>query len=310
MFVVPIVAVTVQTRMCATPADTARSLEIYNEVYFRRQVSAERAASWARASLANIDLLVSIDGEDVGSAAATVSTTQLGQAFAVLAVLPEHRRRGAGTALYEAVSSWVAEQGLDTIQGRAESDDEASIAFATRRGFVEVWRENGFELDLRDATVDVTPPAGIEVVQLDDRAELEDAIYDVAVEAIPDVPSQENWRVPERKEFLESDIRRPGSTIVVALGDGEVVGYAVLTVHEGIGTHAMTGVKRAWRGRGVARALKVAQIKWAKEQGLTRLSATNEQRNSPMIRVNESLGYRKVPGRVGLRGPLAVTLER
>jgi mycothiol synthase len=299
--------VTVQTRICATPADTARSLAIYNEVYFRRQVSAERAASWARASLANIDLLASIDGEDVGSAAGTISATQLGQAFAVLAVLPEHRRRGAGTALYEAVSNWVAEQGLDTIQGRAESDDDASIAFATRRCFVEVWRENGFELDLVDAMVDVTPPAGIQIVQLDDRPDLEDAIYDVGIEAIPDVPSQEEWRVPEREEFLESDIRRPGSTTVVALGDGEVVGYAVLTVHEGIGTHAMTGVKRAWRGRGVARALKVAQIAWAKEHGLTSLSATNEERNAPMIRVNESLGYREVPGRVGLRGPLAAT---
>jgi RimJ/RimL family protein N-acetyltransferase len=51
--------------------------------------------------------------------------------------------------------------------------------------------------------------------------------------------------------------------------------------------------------------LKVAQIAWAKEHGLTRLSATNEERNAPMIRVNESLGYREVPGRVGLRGPLA-----
>jgi GNAT superfamily N-acetyltransferase len=168
-----------------------------------------------------------------------------------------------------------------------------------------VWRENGFELDLRDATVDVSVPAGVEIVQLENRPDLEGAIYDVAIEAIPDVPSQENWKVPDREQFLESDIRRPDSTIVVALGDGDVVGYAVLTVHEGIGTHAMTGVRRAWRGRGVARALKVAQIAWAKEQGLAQLSATNEQRNAPMIRVNESLGYRPVPGRVGLRGPIA-----
>ncbi len=64
-------------------------------------------------------------------------------------------------------------------------------------------------------------------------------------------------------------------------------------------------MKRAARGRGIARALKVAQIAWAKENGVERLTTTNEQRNAPMIRVNESLGYREVPGRVGLRGPLA-----
>jgi mycothiol synthase len=238
-----------------------------------------------------------------------ITSSQPNHAFAVLGVLAEHRSRGAGTALYEAVSRWVAEQGLDTIEARAESDDEASLAFAKRRGFVEAWRETGFELDLRNATLDVTPPARVEIVQLEDRPDLEDAIYDVAIEAIPDVPSQENWHAPEREQFLESDIRRPGSIVIVALGDGKVVGYATLTVHEGEGTHAMTGVKRDWRGRGIARTLKAAQIAWAKEHGLTRLTATNELRNAAMIRVNESLGYRKVPGRVGLRGPLAAAAD-
>jgi GNAT superfamily N-acetyltransferase len=297
--------VTVETRVCATPAEIARSLEIYNAVSPRRSVSAELAESWARATRANVDLLVAIDGAVVGSAAAAILASHPDHVLAVPAVLAEHRGHGAGTALYEAVSRWTAERGLDTIEARAESDDEATLAFARRRGFVEVWRETGFELDLREATPDPTPRPGIEIVQLEDQPELADAIYDVAIEAVPDAPSQEDWRAPTREEFLESNVRRPGSIIVVALGEGEVAGYAVLAVHQGVGTHAMTGVKRAWRGRGVARALKAAQITWAKEHGLARLVATNEQRNAAMIRVNESLGYRRVPGRVGLRGPLA-----
>jgi GNAT superfamily N-acetyltransferase len=307
MFVVPIVAVTVETRICATPADTARSLDLYNDVYVRRRVSAERAASWSLAALASIDLLVSIDGIDVGSASAVLTSSQPNHAFTVLGVLPEHRGRGAGTALYEAVSTWAAEQGLDTIEARAESDDEASLAFAKRRGFVEAWHERGFQLDLREAAPSVPPPAGIEIVQLAGRPELANALYDVALEAEPDVPSNEDWQPPTREEYVESNIGRPGSVIVVALDAGDAVGYATLTVHEGKGTHAFTAVKRAARGRGIARALKAAQIAWAKEQGLTHLSTTNEQRNAPMIRVNESLGYREVPGRVGLRGPLAAT---
>jgi mycothiol synthase len=296
--------VTVETRVCATPADTARSLEIYNDVFPRRRVSAERAESWVRASRANVDLLASIDGVGVGSATAVTTSSHPNHAFAVLGVLAEQRGRGAGTALYEAVSRWTAQQGLATIETRAESDDKASLAFAQRRDFAEVWRETGFELDLREAPT-LAPPADIEIEQLEGRPELADAIYDVAIEAVPDVPSQEDWHAPTREEFLESDVRRPGSIGFVALGEGDVVGYATLAVHEGVGTHAMTGVKRAWRGRGVARALKAAQIAWAKEHGLARLEATNELRNAAMIRVNESLGYRRVPGRVGLRGPLA-----
>ena len=67
----------------------------------------------------------------------------------------------------------------------------------------------------------------------------------------------------------------------------------------------MTGVKRAWRGRGVAGALKRAQIAWAKEQGYERLSTTNELRNEPIRRLNERLGYREAPGHIVVRGPLA-----
>ena len=31
--------------------------------------------------------------------------------------------------------------------------------------------------------------------------------------------------------------------------------------------HDLTGVKRAWRGRGIARALKHTQLNWAKAEG-------------------------------------------
>src|SRR4051794_26440370 len=108
MCVVPIVAVNLETRICTTPADTARSLALYNDIYVRRRVSAERAASWSLAALASIDVLVSIDGVDVGSASAVLTSSQPDHAFAVLGVLPKHRGRGAGTALYAAVSRWAA----------------------------------------------------------------------------------------------------------------------------------------------------------------------------------------------------------
>jgi mycothiol synthase len=67
----------------------------------------------------------------------------------------------------------------------------------------------------------------------------------------------------------------------------------------------MTGVKRAWRGRGVAGALKRAQIAWAKEAGYERLETQNEVRNEPIRRLNTRLGYQPAPGRVVMRGPIA-----
>ena len=53
----------------------------------------------------------------------------------------------------------------------------------------------------------------------------------------------------------------------------------------------MTGVRRAWRRRGIALALKQAQIDAAKAAGLRRLRTANAVQN-PMLLVNERLGFR------------------
>jgi predicted GNAT superfamily acetyltransferase len=94
----------------------------------------------------------------------------------------------------------------------------------------------------------------------------------------------------------------------VALAGDEVVGYAkfhLTAARPKVAFHDMTGVKRAWRGRGVAGALKRAQIAWAKQQGYEQLETGNEMRNEPIRRLNAHLGYREAPGRVLMRGPLA-----
>lgn len=72
-----------------------------------------------------------------------------------------------------------------------------------------------------------------------------------------------------------------------------------------VASHDLTAVKRAWRGRGVARALKTTQIEWAKAQGYEELHPRNEERNASIRHMNEQLGYEPAVGRVYLRGPLS-----
>ena len=66
----------------------------------------------------------------------------------------------------------------------------------------------------------------------------------------------------------------------------------------------MTGVLRAWRGRGIASALKRAEIAWAVETGATHLETSNEERNAPIRHLNQRYGYRLQPGDVTVRGPI------
>jgi RimJ/RimL family protein N-acetyltransferase len=68
--------------------------------------------------------------------------------------------------------------------------------------------------------------------------------------------------------------------------------------------HDLTAVRRTWRGRGIAAALKRTQIAWAKNAGYERLETQNEVRNEPIRRLNERHGYRIEPGEVTVAGPL------
>ena len=67
----------------------------------------------------------------------------------------------------------------------------------------------------------------------------------------------------------------------------------------------MTAVRRSFRGRGVAQALKRATIGWAIDHGLVALITGNDETNAPMRAINARLGYRPLPDLVGLQGPLA-----
>ena len=99
---------------------------------------------------------------------------------------------------------------------------------------------------------------------------------------------------------------KPEWTFVALEGD-EVVGYAkfsLTTAQPDVAFHDITGVRRAWRGRGIAGALKRAEIAWAKRNGYRMLQTMNEERNTPIRILNERFGYTLAPGRIFLRGPV------
>ena len=103
---------------------------------------------------------------------------------------------------------------------------------------------------------------------------------------------------------MQSAGDRADATFVAVAGD-EVVGYAKLaftSVQATTAHHDLTGVKRDWRGRGIARALKAAQIRWTKENGYEELRTRNEERNAPIKKLNDRFGYRPSVGRIYLRG--------
>jgi mycothiol synthase len=297
-----------EIRRCAETDEKARWLAIYNEVVPEHAVALEDIERWESAHIASVEFLGLLDDEPAGSASAAIGDARPGAARTFLTVLPARRRRGLGSALYRAVSAWAAEHGASELLARIREDEPESLAFAERRGYRVIARDSNLFLDLTNLEpLPVDPPAGIEIVRWADRPELARGLHNATFETNPDVPGSEDWR-GEPFEAWER-MHRPELMFVALAGD-DVVGFAELFTTEarpGVAVHALTGVRRAWRGRGIAGALKRAQIAWAKGAGYERLQTANEVRNEPIRRLNERLGYREEPGRLEVRGPLAAT---
>jgi mycothiol synthase len=302
----------IEIRACADAADEAASLAIYNTIWPWDAVSTAEVESFKQQCLDYVDFLALEDGTPVGSAAVATRPHRPDVGLALVTVLPEHRRRGAGTGLYGFLSDWLAEHGLHEVDARIPEDDEPGFDFAAKRGFVEVERNGRMILELEGLEPPkVEPPDGIEIVPWAERPELARGIYEVACEAYLDVPGSEDEELESYEDWLAHDMQGAGDkpeATFVALACDEVVGYAKFSLslaQPDVAHHDMTGVKRTWRGRGIAGSLKRAQITWAKQTGYRRLVTTNEMRNEPIRRLNARLGYRPAPGSVIVRGPLA-----
>lgn len=297
---------------CSDEADEQASLNVHNEVWPHDRVGLDEVRSFKASLVDYLDLIARIDGAVAGSGFAAIQPQRPELVVVLLTVLAEQRRRGAGTRLYETISAWARERGLGALEVVVSDDDAESLAYAQRRGFVEDRREKGVALRLAEIEPPpVEPPPGIEIVTWAERPKLARGMYEVAVEASPDVPGWEDELMEPFEDWLAHDMQgsgdRPEATFVALAGD-EVVGYAKFSLTAAQPTtahHDLTGVKRAWRGRGVARALKATQIAWAKANGYEELRTRNDERNAPIRRLNEEFGYRPAIGRVYLKGPLA-----
>jgi GNAT superfamily N-acetyltransferase len=275
----------------------------------REFASVDGFVDWRKQAAETAWLLADQEGEPVGAGyAITGWHTPPHRAIAAALVAPGHRRAGTGQALLDALEAWAAARGVTELEGPVSEDDGESLAWAARRGYTEAGRNSRLVLDLTaiEAPAQDTPP-GIEIVTWAERPELAQGLWEVAREATPDIPGEEEDDIGTLEEWLARDMQGASDdprAVFVALEDGEVVGYAKLSLLPETperAYHDLTGVRRSARGRGIAGALKRTQIAWAKANGYGTLQTSNEVRNEPIRRLNERHGYVLEPGVVIVR---------
>ena len=230
-----------------------------------------------------------------------------------LVVVPALRRCGIGSAVLAELGGRALKAGRSELEGDVTESDLAAREYLERRGYRVVGGEKAVALDLTALEPELAQvPAEVQIVALADRPELADALYAVGVEAAADIPgnagdmSYEQWRAIE----LDRPTRRR-DLLFVAVADSEPIGYVSMDDNGRDGYNGLTAVRRTWRRRGIATALKRTQIAAAKLAGFERLITGSEERNLPMRTLNAKLGYRPEPSRstLTMRGPADVRLQ-
>jgi mycothiol synthase len=95
--------------------------------------------------------------------------------------------------------------------------------------------------------------------------------------------------------------------VLLAEREGAAIGLtSIAPVGGGVWYSWFTGVVPQMRGRGVGRALKLSALAHARSQGASRVATNNDAVNTPVLRLNELLGYERRPGSRWLHAQIAV----
>jgi mycothiol synthase len=219
---------------------------------------------------------------------------------------PRYCRQGAAASLFDQLQSRLTARGAERIVGWIRSDSEASRGFAARigcRATGQVIQE--YHLTIAEADVsgcaDLKTRLGREGLRIASLAEL-GAVDESFLRALQrlwansgdDPPDPEHlyasfdgWQ----QQVLHAAGLTP-ETHWVALDGTRPVGMTFLKqLDDHVFENDYTGVASTHRRRGIATALKLCAIKWAREQGVESFTTSSETNNRSMIGINTRLGY-------------------
>ncbi len=307
------------------PSEYERFAEIRNSIFPDYSLSAQELKSFDD----NLDRSkyylqrYSCFGNDTGEIAAFGELRHMPRIFnqrrfqGRIIVDPNHQNKGVGQFIYEYLMRQLADLQAVEVWGFANEDMPLSLAFLTKRGFEE--RERSWESRLNPAAVDMSEfshylekasGAGIEVTSL--ACELEHdpdcykKLYELNQTLIADESAlragPEPYTPVSHEQWLSFDMKDPGllpEAYVIAKDRARYVGLSSVRRldKEPRGLfQALTGVRREYRGKGIAFAMKLKVIEYAQKNGFESIKTENDTTNAPMLAINAKLGFKRQVG--------------
>ncbi|HRW10328.1 MAG TPA: GNAT family N-acetyltransferase [Caldilineaceae bacterium] len=237
-------------------------------------------------------------------------------------VHPDHQGQGIGRAIYDHMMAELAKRPgtLTMLTSLTQEDRPAVIRFLTNRGFQQQMRfpSSALAVDQFDPTpfagaVHRMTTRGIHIATL---AELQQRdpdwqahVWELDCTCTLDEPLPDAFSPPTLAQYIAEELETPSflpEAWFMALDGDRYVGMAVLYKDFADPDHLQAGftaVRREYRRLGIATALKLRAIDFAKQYGAKRITTGNEEHN-PMYQINLRLGFQPLPAKLAFQKEL------
>lgn len=243
-------------------------------------------------------LVAEADGELIGTAQVGIvhDSPEPGQGFCNTYTRPDRTGRGAGSLLVRTAEEHLAREGARAVYTWV-LDTPSNRAFAEKRGYAPSRPAHFLHLDLAGGPLPPRQelPPGVELRTAADFADDPRPLFELDAETTADEPSDTPAQLSDYEDWLNNIWRAPGldrELTSVAVVDGEPAAFSAAQT-DGLTRYmsGMTGTRRAYRGRGLAKLAKNDSLHRARAAGYTDAYTGNDADNGPMLAVNRWFGY-------------------
>jgi GNAT superfamily N-acetyltransferase len=226
---------------------------------------------------------------------------------------PRYHGKGVGGQIYEKLAGDLEKLDATTAWAIVKEDLPRALTFTQKLGFSEKKRAWESRLDPSDVDVarfqkyaDKASDEGIKISTLtEEQARGPDSVrklYELSQELMADVPLQASYTKTSFEQWEAFELKNPGlipDCYFIASDGPRYVGlsFAVRSDKEPRTLYQLlTGVRREYRGRGVAIALKLRVVDFARQNQYDKIKTWNDSDNAPMLGVNTKLGFKRQVG--------------